>query len=241
MKKLILIIGLLLIFVSASSQTRLKFGNVTLKDTLTGAFKVTTGSIWTVGYDLHGDVIYIGDYNKVYLSDAPITGDFTISNTWNVATPEMRFWVELSNGTFRWLLNSGVSQMTLDINGLEIEKDLNVKDNLTVDSNLIIKNTAIYTIQKDNDTLTVNGSFMWIDSDDGTATNRTFILDAGTTVGQHLILQFFDTGGSGYECELPNAGEVLTADGNTITFDNDRENAIFNWDGVYWVEEGRDF
>ena len=235
MKKLILIIIFLIGLTNLSeSQTRFKFGNVTLKDTNSGSLKLQTGSYWTPNF-IYADGYYVGIYNKVILSDAPITGDFTISNIWDVATPEMRFWVELSNGSFRWLLNSGVTQMTLDIaNGLR------VYDNLTVDS-LFSTTSMTVLLNADDKTVNTNTSYIRIDSDEPTAENRTFTLSNGVKDGQDLTLLWISGDNEG---ELLNGtGNIEMSSGDWILQGGSQEGFILKlkWDNTLakWFQVSR--
>ena len=237
MKKIILVLIFLIGLTSlAESQTRKTLGNLSLKDTLTGSLKVTTGGIWTSSF-IYADGYYVGVYNKISLSEAPITGDFTIANNWDVATPDMIFSIDRTGGLYRWQINSATTQMTLDESGLDITGYATVGDNLTVDSIFSSRSATKIAVTGDDQVLTITSSLHIIDSNDPTAGDRTLTLSNGTTVGQRLriIYQLITTN----KCEIANAGNVLTKDGDTRTFDVDRENMGFTWDGTYWIEDGR--
>lgn len=77
-------------------------------------------------------------------------------------------------------------------------------------------------------------SEIFLQSDDTTATNRTFTLDNGQIVGQDLCLVF--ESGSSYTCELANSGNVkLTAAWTPVQY----QSLNLKWDGTYWIEIGR--
>lgn len=214
---------ILLIFVitNSSDAQRYSFGNIILKDTNSGDAKFTTGSIYTDN-DIH---VHASTGNYYF-------GGETYGFGFNALEGEILCKAQ------SLYLESPVGAYTIleadTVNGLR------VYDNLTVDSLFITKNTALITINADDKEVTVNSSFMWIDSDNGISTDRTFTLTNGTTSGQQLKLLFFDTGGSGNQCELITTGNVLLDENRTATFDNDREMLNLIWDGNYWVELTRD-
>ena len=238
MKKIVLVIIFLISITSfAESQTRLKFGNVFLKDTLTGSLKVTSGGIWTVGYNIHGDKIYIGDNNKIYLFDEPITGDFTIANLWDVATPDMVFAIDRAGGLFKWSINSATTQMTLNESTLAIVNNVTIGDNLTIDSILTLRHATTITLESDDSVVTITSSCMILTSDDATSTNRTFTLTDGTTAGQLLIIEWIGAVGS-KEGEILDAGSESGLNG-TMTFDALDDTIMLKWTGTYWRELSR--
>jgi len=110
-------------------------------------------------------------------------------------------------------------------------------DNVTIDSIFSTRSAVKIAVTGDDQVLTITSSLHIIDSNDPTAGDRTLTLSNGTTVGQRLriIYQLITTN----KCEIANAGNVLTKDGATRTFDVDRENMGFTWDGTYWIEDGR--
>lgn len=224
-----ILLMLLILFVSteAVGQGRYMFGNVILMDTNSGSLKVTSGDIITDNH-IRADNYYIGVHNKGVLNSEPINGDITISNSWDVATPEMRFWVELSNGSFRWLLNSGVTQMTLDVtNGLR------VYDNLRADS-LFVTSPISTRIESDEQVVNTDAAYLRIDSNDPTPTDRTFTLSNGTYAGQHLFIEFYDDTN---QAELIDTG-TQHLNGN-FTFDNLDESLTLIWNGTAWIERCR--
>ena len=115
---------------------------------------------------------------------------------------------------------------------------VNIDDNLTVDSIFSTRSAALESINIDDYALTITSSLMIINSDNGVATDRTIVLGNGSTVGQRLQIIYNLL--SSNKAEIQSAGNVLTKDGATHTFDVDRENMKFVWDGTYWVEDGRD-
>ena len=231
MKKIILILIFLIGLVNiAESQTRLKFGGVFLKDTLSGDMKVTSGNLWTTEF-IYADRYYVGVYNKIYLSDAPITGDFVIANNWDVATPEMRFYIDRTGGSWLWDMASG-DKMTLSETG-----GLNVMDNLTVDSILTLRSSALITLDRDDSAIVVTSSCMRLSSDDATSTNRTFTISDGATTGQLLIIEWEGAVGS-KEGEIIDGGSESGLNG-TMTFDALDDTIMLKWTGTYWRELSR--
>ncbi len=75
---------------------------------------------------------------------------------------------------------------------------------------------------------------IFLQSDNATASNRTFTLDNGQFIGQALCLVF--ESGSSYTCELANSGNVkLTAAWTPLQY----QSLSLKWDGAYWIEMGR--
>ena len=239
MKKIIFVILFLIGITSlAESQTRLKFGNVFLKDTLTGSLKVTTGGIWIgSGEAVYTDVLYVGYSNKVLLFDTPVSGDFEIANNWDVATPDITFSIDRAGGLYRWQINSATTQMTLNESTLAVVNNVTIGDNLTIDSILTLRGSALITLGSDDSAVVVTSSCMRLSSDDATSTNRTFTISDGATTGQLLIIEWEGAVGS-KEGEILDAGSESGLNG-TMTFDALDDTIMLKWTGTYWRELSR--
>ncbi len=73
-----------------------------------------------------------------------------------------------------------------------------------------------------------------LQSDNATATNRTFTLNDGQFMGQGLTLIF--ESGSSYTCDLQSAGNAkLTAAWQPLQY----QSLNLEWNGFYWIELGR--
>ena len=165
MKKIILIIALLISITSlAESQTRLKFGDVMLKDTLSGYTKFTEGGI------------------VIATSDSIMLGGSTITPT------------TLYNFNGGIHLYRNVITIISDGDDIDYTVTQGVhkfNDNVVIDSILTLRSSANVIINGDAKEVTVDASFMKITSDDATSTNRTFTLTDGTYSGQVLIIHYF--------------------------------------------------
>jgi len=158
-----LLIILVLIFAGTSS-TRLKFGNVFLKDTLTGSMKITSGGI------------YVGDSDSGYLAGVRLQSSS----------------VESSGGYFFASRDVYIDDDGYDLRYVTTGNgDHLFNDNVTIDSILTLRSSANVIINGDDKEVTVDASFMKITSDDATSTNRTFTLTDGTYSGQVLIIHYF--------------------------------------------------
>jgi hypothetical protein len=77
-------------------------------------------------------------------------------------------------------------------------------------------------------------SAVYLQSDNTTATNRTFTLKSGQIFG-HLVTFFF-VSGSSYTCDLQSSGNVkLSGAWQPLQYDS----LQLQWDGTYWTEIGR--
>jgi hypothetical protein len=77
-------------------------------------------------------------------------------------------------------------------------------------------------------------SLIFLQSNNTTASNRTFTLNNGQVIGQGLTLIF--ESGSSYTCQLANSGNVkLTAAWEPLQY----QSLNLEWDGTYWIELGR--
>ena len=236
MKKIILIIIFLISVTSlAESQTRLKFGGVFLKDTLSGSMKLTSGDLWTQGFT-YADGYYVGTNNKSLIYDSPATGNLIIENNWNVGNGDMIFSLFKTNADYVWNMTSG-EKMTLGESTLAVVNNVTVGDNLTVDSILTLRSSATFNLISDDSVVTVTSTCMPMNSDDGTSTNRTFTLSDGTTAGQLLIIEWLGAVGS-KEGEIVDAGSESGLNG-TMTFDALDDTIMLKWNGTYWRELSR--
>lgn len=87
-------------------------------------------------------------------------------------------------------------------------------------------------IDSDNFVVPVSTSYLTLESDDGTAGNRTFTLDNGNFAGQILILKWADT----------DAGELLDTGSSTLSaawVPGNTDTLFLIWDSVAWVEVSR--
>ena len=211
MKKIILIIVFLIGLTSlAESQTRLKFGNVYLKDTLSGYTKFTEGGIITNS------------------NDSAKFGGVTISGSGLY---------DVNGGVH---LYRGVTTITSDGDDIDYSVTQGThkfNDNLTIDSILTTRTSGVIDLVSDDSLITITSSVMLISSDDGTATNRTFTISDGTTNGQILTIILWEEGGTD-KCELVDAGSEAGLDG-TMLFDADMDNISLIWYTSYWIELSR--
>ena len=211
MKKIILIIVFLIGLTSlAESQTRLKFGNVYLKDTLSGYTKFTEGGIITNS------------------NDSAKFGGVTISGSGLY---------DVNGGVH---LYRGVTTITSDGDDIDYSVTQGThkfNDNVTIDSILTLRSSALITLGSDDSAVVVTSSCMIISSDDATSTNRTFTLTDGTTTGQLLIIEWEGAVGS-KEGEILDAGSESGLNG-TMTFDALDDTIMLKWTGTYWRELSR--
>ena len=211
MKKLILVLIFLIGLVNISeSQTRLKFGDVFLKDTLSGSLKITTGGLYinstdslkVSGITLRSQSIY-GLNAGIHLYD-------------NVTTI-------ISDGD--------------DIDYTVTQGSHKFNDNVIIDSILTLRSSATINLISDDTLITITSSCMIMTSDDATATNRTFTISDGATAGQLLIIEWIGAVGS-KEAEILDAGSESGLNG-TMTFDALDDTIMLKWTGTYWRELSR--
>ena len=211
MKKLILVLIFLIGLVNISeSQTRLKFGDVFLKDTLSGSLKITTGGLYinstdslkVSGITLRSQSIY-GLNAGIHLYD-------------NVTTI-------ISDGD--------------DIDYTVTHGTHKFNDNVIIDSILTLRSSATINLISDDTLITITSSCMIMTSDDATATNRTFTISDGATAGQLLIIEWIGAVGS-KEGEIVDAGSESGLNG-TMTFDALDDTIMLKWTGTYWRELSR--
>ena len=232
MKRLILVILFLISITSlAESQTRLKFGNVILKDTLTGTLTISSGDLFIRHSKIKitsGDAAdAILDFNNSAALDALIKKDGTTVVSITGTTNALTFWQDAQ-----------FYQSDVDIDySLDVGTNLTVGDNLTADSIFTTRTSGVIPIQADDTLITITSSVMMISSDDGTATNRTFTISDGTTNGQTLTIILWEEGGTD-KCELVDAGSEAGLDG-TMLFDADMDNISLIWYTSYWIELAR--
>ena len=211
MKKIILIIVFLIGLTSlAESQTRLKFGNVYLKDTLSGYTKFTEGGIITNS------------------NDSAKFGGVTISGSGLY---------DVNGGVH---LYRGVTTITSDGDDIDYSVTQGThkfNDNVTIDSILTLRSSALITLGSDDSAVVVTSSCMIMSSDDATSTNRTFTLTDGTTAGQLLIIEWNGAVGS-KEGEILDAGSESGLNGDMI-FDALDDTIMLKWTGTYWRELSR--
>ena len=211
-KKLVLVILFLISITSlAESQTRLKFGDVILKDTLSGSLKVTSGGI------------VLNSLDSIRLGNLLITG---------LAIKDVTGGIHFVDGG-----------QNIDDDGTDIRYTTGTagthkfNDDVTIDSILTLRGSALITLGSDDSAVVVTSSCMRLSSDNATSTNRTFTLTDGTTTGQLLIIEW--EGGVGAE-----EGEIIDADSEAglngnMTFDNLDETLMLKWTGTYWREISR--
>ena len=210
-KKLVLVILFLISITSlAESQTRLKFGDVILKDTLSGSLKVTSGGI------------VLNSLDSIRLGNLVITG---------LAIKDVTGGIHFVDGG-----------QNIDDDGTDIRYTTGTagthkfNDDVTIDSILTTRPSGVINLVSDDTLITITSSVMMISSDDATATNRTFTISDGATVGQRLTIILYEAGGTD-KCELVDAGSEVGLDG-TMTFDADYDNVSLIWYGA-WVELSR--
>ena len=237
MKKIVLVILFIISITSlAESQTRLKFGNVFLKDTLTGDMKLTTGNIWVSEniYSIGGELILdpvsgtdtklkflIGDIDDIIF----YRGDTVI-------------YQYTGNGGFSTFYQKLYASDDFHVAGnTELVGNATVGDNLTIDSILTLRHATTITLESDDSVVTITSSCMILTSDDATSTNRTFTLTDGTTAGQLLIIEWTGAVGS-KEGEILDAGSESGLNG-TMTFDALDDTIMLKWTGTYWRELSR--
>ena len=217
MKKIVLVIVFLISITSLSeSQTRLKFGNVFLKDTLSGDMFLKTGAL--------------------YVTDSIIMNSNVLK--FNVSPAVTDIYFKSSLATFLTLDNTTLTSAKAFVApGLTSTSNATFNDNVTIDSILTMRMSGVIPIQADDTLITVVSSVMLISSDDATATNRTFTISDGTTNGQRLTIILIEEGGSD-KCELVDAGSEAGLDG-TMLFDADLDNVSLIWYETYWIELAR--
>jgi len=236
MKKIILVIVFLIGLTSlAESQTRLKFGNVFLKDTLSGDMKLTTGNIWT-----SENIYSIGGS----LTLDPVDGTNTSINFLIGSDDDIRF-LRGDTVIYRYTGNGGFSTFYQKLyasddfyvaGNTELVGNATVGDNLTADSIFSTRTSGVIGLVSDDSLITITSSVMMISSDNGTATNRTFTISDGATVGQTLTIILWESGGTD-KCELVDDANVGGLNG-TMTFDADMDNVSLIWYGI-WIELSR--
>jgi len=211
-KKLILVILFLISITSlAESQTRLKFGDVFLKDTLSGAMKITSGSL----YLNNTDSIRIGGMIINQASIRDVTGGIHFVDGGANIDDDGQDIAYVSGTGGNHLFN----------------------DNVTIDSILTLRHATTITLESDDSVVTITSSCMILTSDDATSTNRTFTLTDGTTAGQLLIIEWIGAVGS-KEGEILDAGSESGLNG-TMTFDALDDTIMLKWTGTYWRELSR--
>lgn len=238
--KNILIALIILFAINEAQAQRHTFGDVSLKDTLNGSMKLTTGSLFIADSLIIGKSSLIWDVDLVttdlYLQ-ARTVAFLTLSNTTLTSAKDFYSCNLFSTGNLDVSGNAQIDDnLTVDTNAA-IGGNLTVGDNLTVDSIFTTRSAVKIQVTGDDQVLLITSSLHIIDSDDSDPTARTLVLENGTTIGQRLriIYQIVTIN----QCEIENSGNVLTKDGATRTFDVDRENMGLTWDGTYWVEDGR--
>jgi len=216
MKKIVLVIIFLIGLTSlAESQTRLKFGNVFLKDTLSGDMFLKTGAL--------------------YVTDSIIMNSNVLKFNVNPAVSDVYF--KSSLGTFLTLDNTTLtSSKAFSAPGLTSTSNATFNDNVTIDSILTTRTSGVIGLVSDDSLITITSSVMMISSDNGTATNRTFTISDGATVGQTLTIILWESGGTD-KCELVDDANVGGLNG-TMTFDADMDNVSLIWYGI-WIELAR--
>ena len=217
MNKIILAIIFLIGLTSlAESQTRLKFGNVFLKDTLSGSMKLTTGAL--------------------YVKDSLIIG--TARLIWDIDLVTSDIFLQARTVPFLTLTNTTLTvTKAFTTPGLTSTSNATFNDNVTIDSIVSTRTSGVFALVSDDTLITITSSVMIINSDDATATNRTFTISDGSTVGQRLTIILFEDGGTD-KCELIDAGTEAGLDG-TMTFDADHDNLTLIWYGSVWIEISR--
>ena len=90
-------------------------------------------------------------------------------------------------------------------------------------------------LSADNQIIDLDGvSAVYLQSDNTTATNRTFTLKSSDIFGQEVVLLF--ESGSSYTCDLQSAGNAKLAEAwQPIQYDS----LTLRWDGTYWIETAR--
>ena len=217
MKKLVLVILFIIGITSlAESQTELEFGNVTLKDTLSGGMKLNSGSLYVE------DSLIIESDRIIFDMDL-VTGDI---------------YLQARTVPFLTLTNTSLTvTKAFTSPGLTSTSNATFNDNVTIDSIVSTRTSGVIALVSDDTLITITSSVMIINSDDATATNRTFTISDGSTVGQRLTIILFEDGGTD-KCELIDAGTEAGLDG-TMTFDADHDNLTLIWYGSVWIEISR--
>ena len=92
-----------------------------------------------------------------------------------------------------------------------------------------------FYLTADNQAISVEGlSFAKLNSNNTTATNRTFTIANSSLFGQVVTFELIT--GSSTTCELANSGSVkLAAAWTPLQY----QTLTLQWDGSYWVELGR--
>lgn len=100
---------------------------------------------------------------------------------------------------------------------------------------------ATVSLTADNQFVMTQGlSLIRLQSNDTTATNRTFTLESGLNPtmdpgGNNLLTLIFESGSSN-TCQLVNTGNVkLSADWTPVQY----QSLVLRWDGFYWIEVSR--
>ena len=211
MKKIILVIIFLIGLTNlAESQTELEFGNVSLKDTLSGSLKITTGGL------------------IVKQTDSLVIGSLHITPT------------TIYNATGGIHLYRDVTTIVSDGDDIDYfvtQGTHKFNDNVTIDSILTLRHATTITLESDDSVVTITSSCMILTSDDATSTNRTFTLTDGTTAGQLLIIEWIGEVGD-KEGELVDAGSESGLNGD-MTFDALDDTIMLIWTGTYWRELSR--
>ena len=235
MKKIILVIVFLIGLVNLTeSQTRLKFGNVILKDTLTGSMAINSGNF--IVRSITGATSLT--LNPADGSNASIS--FLIGSTDDITLlrGDTVIYRYTGNGGFSTFYQKLYASDDFYVAGnTELVGNATIGDNVTIDSILTLRQSATVTLISDDEILNVVSSCMIVTSDDGTSTNRTFTISDGATAGQLLIIEWIGAVGS-KEGEIVDAGSESGLNG-TMTFDALDDTIMLKWTGTYWRELSR--
>ena len=235
MKKLILIILFLISITSlAESQTRLKFGNVILKDTLTGSMAINSGNF--IVRSITGTTSLI--LNPADGNNASIS--FLIGETDDITLlrGDTVIYRYTGTGGFSTFYQKLYASDDFYVAGnTELVGNATVGDNLTIDSILTLRQSATITLIADDSVVVITSSCMILTSDDTESTNRTFTISDGTTAGQLLIIEWNGELGA-KEGEILDAGSESGLNG-TMTFDALDDTIMLKWTGTYWRELSR--
>ena len=203
-----IIIIVFLVFAGVS-QTRLKFGNVILKDTLSGAMKITSGSL------------YLNSADSINVGGSVLNNNALKGMSGGIFFTSAAVYIDDDGYDLDYVTTSGGNHK--------------FNDNVVIDSILTIRSSAAVMINGDDKEVTVNATYMEIDSDANTPDARTFTLTDGSTKGQLLILTYIEATN---QCDIVDAGSESGLNG-AMVFDNLDESLTLIWNGTYWTELSR--
>jgi len=194
-------------------------GTSNLIDTLSGSVKITNGGIYINSNDsgMFGGVLITNE--KIKVDGGVYFDDYSTS-------------IDGVTGDLAYIVgNAAPTNYAHKFYG-----NMTISENLTVDSIFTTRLSDTVMIIGDDQVVTVNASYMFIDSDNATETNRTFTLTNGNNAGQHLTLEFIE---GTNKAEIVTGGNALLDAGAKKVFDTIGDKITFIWNGGAWSEEGR--